>query len=54
MIALSFSPFIYGALIALDIFVPLPRKNLGATTEKNDQCRVKLILEKTGMIFWRH
>jgi hypothetical protein len=54
LIALSVSPFIDRGIIALDSFVPLLRKKLGATTEKNDQCRVKLKLEKTGIIFWRH
>jgi hypothetical protein len=54
LIALAISPFSSGAKSVLDSFVPLLQKNLGATTEKTDECRVKEILEKTGVFFWRH
>jgi hypothetical protein len=53
LIALSISPFINRQIIALDGFVPLPGKNLGATTEKNDNCRVKEKIEMGVMFLWR-
>jgi hypothetical protein len=53
LIALALWPFIYGAIVALDMFLPLRVKNFSATTEKNDQCRVKLKLENEVLEYWR-
>jgi hypothetical protein len=53
LIALSISPFINRQIIALDGFVPLPGKISGATTEKNDNCRVKEKIEMGVMFLWR-
>jgi hypothetical protein len=53
LIALSISPFIDRQIVALDGFVPLPGKKSGATTEKNDNCRVKEKIEIEAMFLWR-
>ncbi|MBO1538475.1 hypothetical protein [Pseudomonas sp. OA65] len=41
MMALAILAFINGELTSRDIFVPLPMKKIGATTQKTDECRVK-------------
>jgi hypothetical protein len=53
LIALAVSPFIYRVIIELDVYVPLPIKIFGATTEKNHECRVKEKLGSWMMYFWR-
>ncbi|MCQ6257086.1 hypothetical protein [Pseudomonas sp. Q11] len=41
MMALARLTFINGELRGVDVFVPLPNKKFGATTQKTDVCRVK-------------
>ena len=54
MIALATWAFIDRGENGVDSFVPLRVKNLGATTEKNLECRVKLKLENRSWFYWRH
>ncbi|QIH06321.1 hypothetical protein ATY02_06250 [Pseudomonas sp. BIOMIG1BAC] len=54
LIALRVSPFSYGELKQWDIFVPLPDKKSGATTEKNHSCRVKEKSWNYMKFLWRH
>jgi hypothetical protein len=51
--ALAVSPFIYRVIIALGTFLPLPTKIFSATTEKNQQSRVKQKLENRVLVIWR-
>jgi hypothetical protein len=53
LIATSVSPLIHRVMSGFDSFMPLPLKIFRATTEKNQQCRVKLKLEILVLVFWR-
>jgi hypothetical protein len=51
LIAAPVWPLIHRVIVGLDGYVPLPIKNFSATTEKIQQSRVKLKLEKRAMDF---
>jgi hypothetical protein len=53
LIATPVSPLIHGVIVGLDSYLPLPIKKFSATTEKNQQSRVKLKLENRAIDFWR-
>ena len=53
LIALAIWASSYRELARRDSFMPLVFKKSGATTKKNDGCRVKELLEMRQDVFWR-